>query len=70
MLVPHFGAPKGTLVFTDADAYLPDLDELYDMGFAVSSYDEPFERLTSGDLREMLLDWTWCGSAAARPSWA
>ena len=70
MVVPHFGAPMGTLVFTDANAYLPHIDKLYEMGFAVSSYGEPCEHLTSGDFREMLLDWTWCGPAGARPSWA
>jgi hypothetical protein len=70
MLVVHFGAPEGTLVFTDAEAYLPHLARLRDIGYAVSSYAEPCEHLTSNDLREMLLDWTWCGPEALRPPWA
>jgi hypothetical protein len=70
LLVEHFGAPAGTLVFSDADACWPHKQALRDLGYAASSYAEPTQPMECSDLREMLLEWTWCGSEAQRPSWA
>jgi hypothetical protein len=70
MLVENFGAPKGTLVFTNAVVYLPHIHALQDMGYTVSSYAEPREEMTTDGFREMLIDWTWSGPEALRPPWA
>lgn len=70
LLIKHFGATAGTLVFSEAEAFWPYRAALEEMGHAASSYAEPSEAVECSDLREMRLDRTWCGSEAQRPSWA
>ena len=70
LLVEHFGAPAGTLVFSDFDAFWSHMQALRDLGYTASSYAEPTQPMECTDLREMLLEWTWCDSEAQRPSWA
>ena len=70
LLFEHFGAPLGTLVFSDPEAAWPHRQALEDLGFTASSYRVPTAAIECSDLREMLLDWSWCGSEAQRPAWA
>lgn len=70
LLFENFGAPAGTLVFSDPEAFWPHRQALQDLGFTFSSYHVPTAAIECSDLREMLLEWSWCGSEAQRPTWA
>lgn len=70
MLIQHFGAPKGTLVFPSVWDALNHSEALRELGYAASSFAEPLARAEVWHLRDMLLDWGWCGDESLRPGWA
>ena len=70
MLFKDFWSINGTLVFESDDIAQVHAHLLLEMGYSYTSFDEPIAALTIDDLREMLLDWTWCGPEGLRPDWA
>jgi hypothetical protein len=70
MIIEGFGAPNGTLVVADSSALLPHIQPIKAAGYTISSFDQSATETSVEDLRDMLLEWGWCGPAAARPAWA
>ncbi len=69
MLVPQFGADKGTLVFSDIDS-LADFGALIELGYAYSVFDAAKGYVISeDDLIDILSDWCWCGDDRTKPDW-
>jgi hypothetical protein len=60
-LVIGIGAPKGTLVFGNAEGLMNSLAELKAAGFTASSWDEPSEdeEFDLASYREMFEEWGW-----------
>ncbi|MEO5773029.1 MAG: hypothetical protein ABIQ32_02785 [Sphingomicrobium sp.] len=71
MLVPHFGAPKGTVVFTEHQP-LENYAALRANGYTASTFSPSAgpDDATEASLIEVLNDWGWCGPDELRPSWA
>lgn len=70
-LLPEFGALHGTIVCLSASAYLDVLDEIKEMGYTCSSFEEPLpnEDYDLESYKEMLLDWGWTSKEKPKPSW-
>jgi len=71
MLVHHFGANKGMLVFTNYDDVSPCVNELAKSGYGFSVLSEPgeYEHYEVEEYMELLAEWGWTGSDELRPDW-
>ena len=70
-LVKDFGAPKGTLVFTNYNEIGPFRSELHQLGYTASVFDRPSdeEEYKIEDFISLLCDWGWSGDPNAVPEW-
>jgi hypothetical protein len=73
LLVKDFGATNGMLVVTSYAPIKPYLKQIHDLGYGFSVLQVPRnpanEAYNRGDFIDMLSDWGWTGSEAAKPSW-
>lgn len=71
LLVKHFGAPNGMLIFNDSKEVMKYGDAIIDAGFGVSVMGDPSDRAeySTQNYVELLSDWGWSGEPELKPSW-
>jgi hypothetical protein len=71
LLVCHFGAARGMLVFSEYDRVAPFLEEVVDAGYGFTVLDEPRpeESYVREEYVDLLRDWGWSGEPGREPDW-
>ena len=70
LIVEHFGAPKGTIILSTLPS-AAGTNFLLDSGYTWSLFESPDFGCEHSilDLKEILLDWNWCGPMECQPEW-